>query len=310
MLGLAQRLWIQRRLKGGATAADDPVEPNLFLNDFTAGVRAYSVRKLDKDYAGYAMKVRRGSDNVEADVAFDADGVISDTSLIYNATNTNSSPDGTNFNTWAGNTAYLKTWYDQSGQGKDITQTNSSAQPLVKSSNNLVKLNNIQATSWLNGAEFLPFDNSSLDKGSISIFTTAQHSNLSYGTNQWMWGFSTNSSNWFGHLLNNNVDSFYYGSQGSVSGNTANTSLLVFQYLAGTSTNGAVMFKNTGQAGNNKGNLETGSLTNLSTNGLGGWGSSTYKWVGHVQEFIVFNTDKNATRSNITSNIQTYFSVS
>ena len=138
MLGLAQRLWIQRRLKGGATAADDPVEPNLLLNDFTNGVRAYSVRKLDKDYAGYAMKVRRGSDNVEADVAFDADGVISDTSLIYNATNTNSSPDGTNFNTWAGNTAYLKTWYDQSGNGNDATQATAGSQPKIVSAGALL----------------------------------------------------------------------------------------------------------------------------------------------------------------------------
>lgn len=43
---------------------------------------ALSLRKLSSSYAGYAVRVRRSSDNAEANVAFDGSGIVSASSLV------------------------------------------------------------------------------------------------------------------------------------------------------------------------------------------------------------------------------------
>jgi Secretion system C-terminal sorting domain len=43
---------------------------------------AFSLRKLSSSYAGYAIRVRRSSDNAEANVAFDGSGTVSASSLV------------------------------------------------------------------------------------------------------------------------------------------------------------------------------------------------------------------------------------
>jgi len=43
---------------------------------------AFSLRKLSSSYAGYAIRVRRSSDNAEANVAFDVSGTVSASSLV------------------------------------------------------------------------------------------------------------------------------------------------------------------------------------------------------------------------------------
>lgn len=80
---------------------------------------AYSTRKLRSAYNGYSMRVRRSSDNTEQDIGFDASGNL-DTSAL------------TTF-VGAGN-GYVKTWYDQSGNGRDATQTTTGSQPAIVAS--------------------------------------------------------------------------------------------------------------------------------------------------------------------------------
>ena len=129
-------------LGGGVTA--DPASTlfaaNLFLDNFPSAYLAYSVRKLRFDYTGYAMKVREGSGmNYEADVGFDAAGIISLDSPIANKTG-GSGPTLGHFVDAGGadSDALVKTWYDQSGNGRDVTQGSASLQPKVVSSGAVV----------------------------------------------------------------------------------------------------------------------------------------------------------------------------
>ena len=80
---------------------------------------AYALSKLRDAYSGSALRVRRSSDNAETDIGFDANGFL-DTSTLQ---------------TFQGTAAftYLVTWYDQSGNTNDITQTNAANQPFVAS---------------------------------------------------------------------------------------------------------------------------------------------------------------------------------
>lgn len=77
---------------------------------------AYSLRKLRSAYAGSAVRVRRSSDSTEQDIGFASDGEF----------------DSSAFSSFVGGgTGYVKTWYDQSGNGRDATQSSNARQPRV-----------------------------------------------------------------------------------------------------------------------------------------------------------------------------------
>ena len=63
--------------------------------DVASSAAAYSLRKVRSAYTGNAVQIRRTSDNVEVDVAFDDNGEVSDSSAITNVTEeTSGSSDG------------------------------------------------------------------------------------------------------------------------------------------------------------------------------------------------------------------------
>lgn len=81
-----------------------------------AASRAYSCRKVVAAYAGSAIRVRRSSDNTELDIGFTIGGDLDTTALL----------------TFAGaGSVFVKTWYDQSGNSRDLTQTITSAQARI-----------------------------------------------------------------------------------------------------------------------------------------------------------------------------------
>jgi len=97
---------------------------NVGLTSATPAAAAYSTRKLSTSYAGFALKVRRASDNAEANVAFDGSGTVSassvltvtvaGTGLAVNATLSFSS-------FYASTNCFVTTWYDQSGNARNAT---------------------------------------------------------------------------------------------------------------------------------------------------------------------------------------------
>ena len=84
---------------------------------------AYSLRKLSSTYTGNAIRVRRASDNTEQNIGFDALGDLDTTTLTTFCTGTN---------------GFVTTWYDQSGNGRNVTQTNATNQPQIVSSGSVI----------------------------------------------------------------------------------------------------------------------------------------------------------------------------
>lgn len=79
-------------------------------------VMAFSFRKVVKDYLGSAIRVRRISDNIETDIGFDGNGNL----------------DLTAYNAFMGvSSLRLTTWYDQSGNNYNATQTTNALQPTI-----------------------------------------------------------------------------------------------------------------------------------------------------------------------------------
>lgn len=77
---------------------------------------AYSLRLVSTDYTGYAIQVRRSNDNTIQDIGFTANGDLDTVSLKSFA--------GTN-------TLYVTRWYDQSGNGLNLTQSDPTHQPAI-----------------------------------------------------------------------------------------------------------------------------------------------------------------------------------
>jgi hypothetical protein len=101
---------------------------------------AYGLRLLDSDYAGYAIRVRHGSSDIEVEVKFDGAGNVSLASPIvdggYEQT-TGISDAGTYSGTmtlgaFAGvYTVHVVKWYDQSGNTRDAFQSVEANQPIL-----------------------------------------------------------------------------------------------------------------------------------------------------------------------------------
>jgi hypothetical protein len=102
------------------------------LDTYTGAAAGYSVRRLSGSYTGACMRVRRDSDNVEADVGFDSNNEIGLTSPISNTTS-GTYTDFADFIGHGGTPAngFVRWWYDQSGNSSDIGNISSGGQPLI-----------------------------------------------------------------------------------------------------------------------------------------------------------------------------------
>ena len=85
------------------------------LDAYSGAAAAYSLRQLSNSYSGNAVKVRRASDDTELDIGFSSGEL--DTSAL--ATHCGSS------------NGFVVTWYDQSGNSNNATQSTAANQPKI-----------------------------------------------------------------------------------------------------------------------------------------------------------------------------------
>jgi len=108
---------------GGSVPTVAWSSPPQLLDTYSGAVGAYSLRLLDKDYAGNCIKVRRASNDATQDIGF-VEGLV-DTSALETFC--------------AGTDGYIDTWYDQSGNNnhcvpEDDIEGNPTQQPRIVSS--------------------------------------------------------------------------------------------------------------------------------------------------------------------------------
>ena len=113
----------------------NPTNTGKLLDSYSGASVAYSLRKLSATYSGSAIRVRRSSDNAEQNIGFDTGGNLDTTSLL----------------SFVGVVSgFVTTWYDQSGNGNNAFQTASSAQPQIVNNGSIITRNSkpyIEATS-------------------------------------------------------------------------------------------------------------------------------------------------------------------
>jgi hypothetical protein len=246
------------------------------LDLYPNAAAAYSVRLLKSDYAGSAMEVRRSSDNALQDIGFDANGDLDTASLLSFV--------------GAGN-GFVRTWYDQSGNSVDVTQTTISIQPKIVSIGSVNILNSVTAVSFGGGSIVLT--NSGFSGSSVNtILMVFNQTNLNAraltfeGLNSGLRNTASNNLTIRGTLDVTILSSFSLSGQNLIQCYGVNPVTTYYN-------------ENIGGTGNQ--NAYVGTLLKI------GGGSSNM--IGNIQEVILYNTDEVSNKSGIESNINTYFSI-
>jgi len=278
------------------------------LDTYANAHRAYSVRKLRTDYSGYAMKVRR-ADNNEADVAFDASGRVSGSSMIAN-------PDSggvSDLDTWVGSGGsdhcYVSLWYDQSGEGVNAVQADTDDQPKLYNAGSLITVGDpARAALRLDGSnDWFHVDEVGLVMGATTVF--ALFKNATTDNNQVPWGLSNNPGNYFLHLNYGGENQFWYDA-GEIADHPIDTDQNLWAYKGGLGAQR--MYKN-GTASDETGTNTAANahiLSNMVGNGIGSYSGSAFHWAGEFQEFIAYDSDQTSNRTAIEADINTEFGLS
>ena len=212
-----------------------------------------------------------------------------------------------------GGDAFVSKWYDQSGNGRHATQTSAISQP------NIVKQ---KAVTMNGGKPSMKINNSVYDgmypqglrynygnmnlSATFSLFTVSKFDTtgnvIAVGGDL----YSAYSPLWLNSIINSKF-AHYSGSY-------------VYGDVPNTNTNLHYLLNNSGSVtiGINGGNNYYGSNTAMSgTNALKGISIGagsftpyvTNKMTGDVQEIILYNSDKNISRYNIDTDINSYYSI-
>lgn len=128
------------------------------LDNISPSAAAFSTRRLRTAYTGPLMRVRRSSDNVELDIGFDSNGWLDEAALLSHV--------------GAGNSGFVTTWYDQSGNARNATQTTAASQPRIVDAG-VVEVLGGKPALYLNGAK-------PLVASLASTVATGLHYNLVY----------------------------------------------------------------------------------------------------------------------------------
>ena len=270
---------------------------NLLLDDYPNAGAAYSLRKLDKDYAGSAIRVRRSNDNAESDIGFTSGGDL-DTATLKTFVGANS--------------GFVVTWYDQSGNtGRNATQSTAANQPRIMNAGVVDRQNGKVGLRWTNNAERLIADLPQNYVHPNTFFSVAKLS-ASTGINASVLFDSYNSSS----------HAFY--SKGTTETTNNTWSMSSSTNLNGTATDGnlklfSILFNTTSSqfwvngASNATGNAGNQGLADLSIGNVRGNPNpiiSGYEWSGWIFELILYGErNESSNRTGIESNINSYYSI-
>jgi len=295
-----------------------PASGGAFLLDqsYASGAAAaYSIRRL-KSSTGALIRVRRvtgvgntGNDE-EADFSYDSNNELSLNSPISNAdAGVNSTTLGSflNVGTVSGvtypdtdslsNTAegYCDSWYDQSGNSNDATQSTPGSQPQIHGGTVNTDLNTVNGKPnlvWTNDS--LTFA-SSLVSNPMAVFHVKDVPSNQYFLRDsitsyvWAYLYSSQIRTRLGNMLN--IDS------GKTFSNVQSLLTFIKKGVVGVSS---IHYKdgvNQYTAGYEGLDAQTGTLTSLGA------------YSGNAQEFVFYDIDKTSNRTDIENNMNSHFQI-
>lgn len=290
------------------------------LDLYGAAHHAYSLRKLRSTYTGFCLRVRRTTTTpsvttTTVDVSFNSSNAIGlDSAITYvsgtatsainlgqfcaSTLNGYSNPDLVNIN----QNIFVTTWFDQSGNGKNIIQATVSRQPRLINGGNL---------ETIGGKVTLRFTRASSQSLSV-VDSTANINNMS---TYWVGAFLSATGTQIGYLLNA-TNRYYFpiwNGSGIYAGyGTAPTAILLdtaidtsrklYEVLAPSPLNSSVA-----QGWTNGVEKGTRALLSSAINTIEvGTGSTNY-FDGYIQEVVGYQSNTN--RLEKETNINNYWTI-
>lgn len=298
--------------------------PTALLDVYPSYV-GYSLRKLRTAYTGNAIRVRRSNDNAEQNIGFNGNGDLDTTALLSFV---------------GGNNGFVTTWYDQSTNGLNFTQTTAANQPQIVSAGSILTDNGRPSLRFDGSNDFMQIASSAglfnfihngsdattfkvVRAGNSSTPGTVDYSLLSNGgaatadTGIWLayrnGGGNNNSLGLFvsrgtagAFVVNSVVNNIF----------TPNVQSLVYGKFDADNSTAANRFRgainsaidsgnntltNAPSTGNSTFNLEIGRFS--FTVGADGY------LLGAFQELVIYNSDQSANRTGIGNNINSYYAI-
>lgn len=290
------------------------------LDIYGSAAAAFSVRKMLTSYSGACLRVRTSAaGNAETDIGFDGSGNIDESAL--------SAAIGSN-------TGTVVTWYDQSGNGVNVTQATVASQPIIVSVG-VIQKNNGRVTVFFDGSNdglasaFSITALNSSRQGSISaVHKSANTTGFGVVSLQRSGGFdyqsallferrSTTLSFTLGNGTTGANSTTNYQTQTTPNSNVSSlllaqtfvdgvggTRSLYIDGVSGTLTNSAGSLATTGflTTGSGSHRVILGARSGNQTNTL-----DNFLQQG-ISEVVVWGSDQTSNQAGIKSNQSTYFS--
>jgi hypothetical protein len=260
------------------------------LDTYPNAAAAYSLRLLKSDYTGNAIRVRRSSDNAEQNIGF-VNGNLDTSTLTSFCSGTN---------------GFVTTWYDQSGNARNATQTTAANQPQIVSSGSVLTTNGKPSASFdgindslfTSGTPFSATENTLIAVSKTNVIIAQYQRLFCIGLyNDGRYLGSNNSTDDMLAIFNNSTLTCF--------GGVAITQNVSIMYNTGTN---GVLWQNGSQ-------VNTVTATNSSYGSenlyIGGDKAQTIGefWAGIGQEFIFYPSSQSSNVAGIGTNINSYYGI-
>jgi uncharacterized protein (TIGR02145 family) len=282
----------------------------IFNQEENIANHAYSLRRLSDTFNYKCLRVRRTTTTTTfANVLFNSSGKIGlDSQIVYvsgyptgattlgefaaSVTNGYDNIDGVNQN----QNIFITTWYDQSGNDKDVAQSSTTAQPKI------VSLGNLELGARFSGGQLLSLSDTSASYNNESVYVVGSATSTST-INFYSQGQANANSRmfigraggiWYNNVITTQIDF-------PLSQFTANTNRL-YELICGASTTSA--YSNGQQL--SPASVPSMTVTNATIK-IGGNSDPTIFSNGLINEAICLVGTQN--RNEIESNINEYYSI-
>jgi PKD repeat protein len=258
---------------------------NLLLDLYPSASAAYSLRLLRSAYTGSAIRVRRSNDNTEQDIGF-VNNVLDTTALLSFV---------------GANNGFVVTWYDQSGNNRNATQTTQANQPQIVSSGTVLLTNGLPSISFDGTNDSLPIANSfSFSSANYNTFVGKRGASgrrlfgLAGGSGtQYLWALWSDNNYY--------LQARTTGYQGSTATDTTTNQLFLTGLNDGTNM---FIYKNGFQIASSF--VSFSLATTISS--IGNYAVVNFANC-ELQEIVYYNSDQSSNRTGIETNIQTFYGI-
>lgn len=274
---------------GRLQASVTPAPPPLLLDTYSSAIVAYSLRKLRTAYSGAAIRVRRSSDNTETDIGF-VNNALDTASLL----------------TFCGaGDGFVTTWYDQSGNSKNATETTTARQPQIVGNSVIFLLNGKPVVSCSTVDPWGRMTATLNISQPISVFVLAlPNSNavsfkiILSAANQ------ANTDAGFEISVDSSIPATRtYLYSGVAIGDSVNRPLYSLISTLSNGNNSYFYHNDNLVASGNAGTNNVGTLF------LGRNWNQTANYNTGYQEIVIYNSNQTTNRANINANINSYYSI-